>query len=293
MRTILLAIAASALAALLGALLGWGVWLARGPEAGDPPALALIQRSPPETPSERAPRRPKAGQGLPSNPSGGTGATRLAVVIDDIGMSLAPVREFLDLDVPVTFSILPNLPHTRGAADLILQSHREYIIHLPMEPQDYPVHDPGPNPLLLQLALPETQRRLQGYLAELPGAIGASNHMGSAYTADEEHMALVQGELAQRRLIFLNSKTGASPVPQHIAAQAGYRYLQRDVFLDNVREQPAVAAALRQAIRIARRRGHAIAIGHPFGETRAALAEALAEGEFEGVELVNLSALAP
>lgn len=292
MRTLMMVITAACLAALLGGLVGWGVWRVRGP-GSDAPALALVRQVPRAAEPEEGPGRPDADEGPVSNrPDRPAGPGRLALVIDDLGMSLDQVREFLDLGVPVTFSILPDLPHSRGAADLVLQSRREYIIHLPMQPEDYPVHDPGPNPLLLSLGLPETGRRLDHYLAELPQAIGASNHMGSAYTADPEHMALVQAELAHRRLIFLNSKTGPSPVPAHIAAEGGYRYLQRDVFLDNVREPPAVAEALRHAARIARRRGRAIAIGHPFRETHDAIAQAIASGDLAGVTLVNLSDLA-
>jgi hypothetical protein len=292
MRTIVLAVLAALGAALLGGLLGWGMWAVRGrPHSADPPSLALVQPAPPNPAAPEPGRRLRPDPGLRNNPRRG-GAARLALVIDDIGHNLGAPREFLALGVPLTFSILPDLPYTRAAAELILRARRDYIIHMPMEPADYPDQDPGPNPLLLRLDLPETQRRLLAYLAELPGAIGASNHMGSAYTGDEARMALVQGELARHRLIFLNSKTSATPVPAHVAAQGGYRYLERDVFLDNVREERAIGRELRHALRRAERRGHAIAIGHPYGETLAALADALARGELQGVELVSLSELA-
>ncbi len=291
MRTLALAVLAALGAALVGGLLGWGLWTVRGrPYAADPPALALVRAVPPAQGPLEPRRRTGRDPGLRSNPRGG-GPAQLALVIDDIGMNLGAVRDFLALGVPLTFSILPDLPHTRSSAELILRARRNYIIHMPMQPEDYPIHDPGPNPLLLGLDLPETQRRLAEYLTELPAAIGASNHMGSAYTADESHMALVQGELARHRLLFLNSKTSSTPVPARIAAQGGYRYLQRDVFLDNVREQRAIGRELLHAVRQAERRGHAIAIGHPYGETLAALREALDQGELQGVELVSLTDL--
>src|SRR5262249_3072059 len=107
-----------------------------------------------------------------------------------------------------------------------------------------------------------------------------------------EHMALVQDVLARHRLVFLNSKTSATPVPARIASEGGYRYLQRDVFLDNVRETGSIARELAHAARVAERRGRATAIGHPYGGTLAALREALGSGEFRDVELVSLSALA-
>ena len=286
MRTILLAVVGAVSAALVGGLLGWGVWTARGRPQADTPALAIMQQLPPSTvsadPIQRRNGRVRAST---------DGVPRLAIVIDDIGQSLTQVDEFLALQVPLTFSILPDLPHTRGSAERILRAQHEYIIHMPMQPDSYPNQNPGPNPLLLGQGLPETQERLREYMAELPQAVGASNHMGSAYTGDTEHMALVQRVLAQHRLFFLNSKTSATPVPARIAAEGGYAYLSRDVFLDNVRDVRAIDRELRQAVYRAQRKGYAIAIGHPYGETLAALSGALSQGALRDVQLVSLTDL--
>ena len=295
-RWVLLAIPAGLGAVAFGGFLGWLLWQASGrPVSTETLALALVQPGPraresaylsdPDRGSPEPSRRPRrwaAGE-----------APRLVIVVDDIGQSLGPVRELLALDLPLTFAILPDLPHSREAARMILAAGRQYIIHLPMEPGDYPVHDPGPNPMLLSLDLAETRRRLEGYLLDLPRAQGASNHMGSAYTADEPRMTLVQTELARRGLLFLNSKTSNSPVPARIAAQGGHRYLERDIFLDNVIERQAITRELRHALATARRLGSAIAIGHPHRETVEALrALAAARGRVQ-VEMARLGDLLP
>ena len=313
-RTFLILGLAGLGAALSGALLAWGLAVHQtGPDGASLPRLALVRNLPPaEAPAARPPRAPAAtpnggnagpngGNAGPNGgnagPNGGNAApareARLALVIDDIGHSLPALRDFLALGVPMTFSVLPDLPHSRAAAELIAGARGEYIIHLPMEPQDYPVQNPGPNPLLLDLGLPETQRRLRAYLEELPGAIGASNHMGSAYTYDQPHMAVVQDELARRSLLFLNSKTSASPVPAEVAQRGGYRYLERDVFLDNEVSEGAIERELRHAVGRARRNGHAIAIGHPHPETYRVVRRALESGELDAVNLVSLSTLRP
>lgn len=287
MRTVAFAMLTALGAALFGAVLGWGVWVMRGQPQAQAPALALMQPMPGATDAAvRDPRR--VGGRMVRAPDG---APRLAIVIDDIGQSVTQVDDFLALGVPITFSILPDLAHTRGSAQHIVQARREYIIHLPMQPENYPFRNPGPSPMLLDQSPQETQRLLQGYIAELPDAVGASNHMGSAYTGDEAHMALVQAELAKHQLFFLNSKTNASPVPGRIAAHAGYPYLSRDVFLDNVRDVALIERQITKAVQRARDRGYAIAIGHPYGETLTALNNALARGDLAGVELIQLSEL--
>lgn len=304
--TALAVLAVALLATVGGALLGWGVMRLKGGAAAMTrplPSLALIQRhqieldenpsaadQPRQSLRSRRPRYRPQGSNSPDRTAPG-GTPRLAIVIDDIGQSLSAPRELLSLGVPLTFSVLPDLPHSRQAAELIARARREFIIHLPMEPLDYPVHDPGPQPLLLSLDAEQTRERIEAYLRELPGATGASNHMGSAYTADPDRMAMVQRLLADRNLFFLNSKTSASPVPAAIAQRGRYPYLERDVFLDVERDERFIARALEQAIGRAQRRGYAIAIGHPYPETVQVLHAALSGPTIEGVELVSLSDL--
>ena len=69
--------------------------------------------------------------------------------------------------------------------------------------------------------------------------------------------------LAERNLLFLNSRTVPSTVPRTVARQGQYDFLERDIFLDNVRDISAIKKALAKALRVARQRGQAVAIGHP------------------------------
>ena len=315
-RTAVLATACAALAAAIGgALLGWSAMRLEGGAAALTRAavrLSLVRQAGEEgtsgqwlepAPGAAMPRRRAGGQGsnaaerwrgqpgLRDQGQGEPGAARLAIVIDDIGESLSAPRQLLRIPAPITFSILPDLPHTREAARVIAQGGREFIIHLPMEPVDFPVHDPGPRPLLLSLDREQIRQRMEAYFRELPGAIGASNHMGSAYTADAARMTLVERTLAERHLFFLNSKTSPSPVPAEIARAGRYAYLERDVFLDNDRDERLIARQLHLAIAHALRHGRAIAIGHPYPETMQVLRAGLTGDALQGVQVVPLSEL--
>src|SRR5262249_57208413 len=55
-------------------------------------------------------------------------------------------------------------------------------------------------------------------------------------------------------------------VPARIAAQGGYPYVSRDVFLDNERDVRAIERELLHAVYRAERKGYAVAIGHPYAE---------------------------
>ena len=65
--------------------------------------------------------------------------------------------------------------------------------------------------------------------------------------------------------------------------------LRRDVFLDNIRDEAYINGQFDQLLQAARRKGHAIAIGHPHPETLAVLARRLDDLRRQGVQLISLS----
>ena len=106
-------------------------------------------------------------------------AHRVAIVIDDLGGDNDLFQNLLDLNVPVTFSILPFTPFARSTAQKAFQKGREIILHLPMEPRGYPQVNPGKGALLHSMNKEELLRQLARDIAAVPHARGVSNHMGS------------------------------------------------------------------------------------------------------------------
>ena len=126
----------------------------------------------------------------------------------------------------------------------------------------------------------------------VPGAVGFNNHMGSLVTADRHIMSLVMAEAKSRGLMFLDSRT----TPNTVAIGAADRYAlpraARDVFLDNEIIAENIAARLAETERVARRRGGAIAIGHPHTVTLEVLERWIPDARARGFELAPISAMA-
>ena len=99
----------------------------------------------------------------------------------------------------------------------------------------------------------------------------------------------VTEELGARGLLFVDSRTTPLSVAAAEAHRRGVPSTGRDVFLDNVADVARIRAQLRHAETIARRTGAAIAIGHPYPETVAALAEWLPTLEERGFALVPVT----
>jgi len=146
------------------------------------------------------------------------------------------------------------------------------LLHLPMEPLDYPHRaDPGPGALFVGMEDTEILARLEDNLAQIPQAIGVNNHMGSRFTADRAGMATVLGALKGKDMFFLDSLTTGKSVVQEQARKIGLTNLRRQIFLDNVQNVQAILFQLRKAERLAHSTGDVIAIGHPYPETLEAL----------------------
>ena len=158
-------------------------------------------------------------------------------------------------------------------AALAKDKGRELLVHLPMEPKGWPKVNPGKGALFTDMDAKELRAVLADDLAQVPGARGANNHMGSRFTQTASAMAVVMAELKKRSMYFLDSLTAphSQGVPQ--ARAAGLPVYKRSVFLDNIRDAGAIMRQLEKAERQAAGTGQAVAIGHPYPETLAALKE--------------------
>ncbi|MEW6488639.1 MAG: divergent polysaccharide deacetylase family protein [Thermodesulfobacteriota bacterium] len=216
---------------------------------------------------------------------------RLAVVVDDLGGDLGRAEALLDLEIPITPSIIPHLCQSREVAEAARDRGRAFLLHLPMQPRGYPEIDPGRGALLEGMSEPDIRRTVAEDLAAVPGVSGVNNHMGSRFTELEEPLRWVMDELAKRELFFLDSVTSPATVAATVARESGLATVRRDVFIDNNREVEAIGRQIDAAVAKARQNGRAVAIGHPYPETLEALRQAAARIRAEGVRVVPLGEL--
>jgi polysaccharide deacetylase 2 family uncharacterized protein YibQ len=219
----------------------------------------------------------------------------IAIVIDDFGYNESNVAAgFIDLDYPITISILPNTPHSAGIAAAARRAGKEVLVHIPMQPRGYPEVDPGEGALLVGDTREQLNRRLDAALDDVPYAVGANNHMGSAFTSLHIPMRVVMSKLSARGLYFLDSMTTPESVGVYEAHRAGVPVARNRLFIDSPLDESGridVDSQMEELLEIARKNGSAVGIGHPYPETLHVLKRALPELERQGIELVFVSKL--
>jgi len=212
------------------------------------------------------------------------------LIIDDLGDRWDYGQRALALPEAVTYAILPGTPYGQRLARLAHADGHEVMLHQPMEALE--PTSLGVGALDSRMSRDQFLRTLRANLDALPQASGINNHMGSGLTRNTEAMVWLMAELRRRGgLYFVDSRTIADSVAQRVARHEGVATIGRDVFLDHERTTAAIEKQLLRAMKLARTRGSAVAIGHPYPETLTVLEAALPRLEQFGIRLTRVSQL--
>lgn len=214
---------------------------------------------------------------------------KIAIIIDDIGNSRSHLEAAL-LPGKVTFAVLPFTPHARSFALRAHHQGKQIMLHAPM--QAVRGNRLGPGALTTEMSSEEIKLELQRALDFVPYVAGVNNHMGSYFTQVEPAMRAVLETLQYKQLYFIDSRTSEFSVAERLAKELEVASNHRHVFLDNEVDFGYLSAQWRQLIELAREKGEAIGIGHPYPETLAFLKQEIPKLEALGVELVYASDLA-
>lgn len=213
----------------------------------------------------------------------------IAIVIDDLGNNLALGRRAVELPGPLGFAILPLRPQTVALADYAHRLNREVIAHIPMDNRENKVL--GPGALKASMNREIFNQNLMAAIQSVPHLQGVSNHMGSLLTENPEQMDWLMTALSALPLYFIDSRTSRETVAHQTARKHRIGSLERDVFLDNDTRYEAIDYQFNRLLKLARRNGSALAIGHPYPSTLDYLEKALPELESRGIHLVSPSQL--
>ncbi len=216
---------------------------------------------------------------------------RIAIIIDDLGYERAAGERAIGLPGALTVAILPNTPSARALADAAHASGKEVIVHLPLQAvEDEEAGDD--THIDIDTTAAEFASAFDAALASVPHAVGVNNHRGSLLTRHPGHMQWLMDNIRrQPNWYFVDSYTTHLSVALRIAEESGVPALKRDVFLDSSREPDDIQREIERLKLKAKRNGRAVAIGHPYPETLAALEAALPQLAREGFELVSVSSL--
>ena len=159
-------------------------------------------------------------------------APRLALVLFGFGDDLDEAKRVFDLPVPFAVALTPDAKTSSAMFRAAHEKGREVVLHVPLEPVNYPQLNPGPGTLLVTMKPDRATGTMRRWLDQAGPVVGVANHMGSLATQDMTLMGAVYRELRRRHLPFIHLLPAAGAVCRPLAAEMGVIYDEPDAVLD-------------------------------------------------------------
>lgn len=211
------------------------------------------------------------------------GRAKLVLIIDDVA-----TFEHASMVKSIGLKITPSIfPATKTHPDTpnIARTFEFYMIHLPMQAKHF--DSPEIGTLTVNESFESMLEKIKKIRRDFPRAKYTNNHTGSRFTSDYDAMDKAYRALIEQGFIFVDSKTIAQTAVARAAKKYNQPYISRDIFLDDDPSAEAVRRELVAAVNLAKKRGYAIAIGHPKKNTIAVI-KASKNNILKDVEVVYL-----
>ncbi|MDO6567872.1 divergent polysaccharide deacetylase family protein [Alteromonas sp. 1_MG-2023] len=210
---------------------------------------------------------------------------RIIIILDDLGYRQSDLAAFR-LPSEVTFSILPQTPLAQTISRKAEQQGRAVMLHMPMQSTSGKAM--GPLGLSTDMYPAAITHTLRAALKSVPNAVGVNNHMGSAFTVEEQAMQTIMEEIKRQGLFFVDSRTSVYTTAQKVAERLGVPNTSRQVFLDNDRSTRSLYKQFEYTKKLAKRNGTVVVIAHPYPETLTFLTQILPTLANEGITLTSV-----
>jgi polysaccharide deacetylase 2 family uncharacterized protein YibQ len=221
------------------------------------------------------------------------GRPKIALVIEGLGVSSASTAlAATQLPPEVTLAFSPYGTDVQKLVDQARGVGHEVLLHVPMEPLDFPDSDPGPNLLQAGASSDENQKRLAWALGRFTGYVGIANLQGSRFLGEENALEPVLATLTKRGLLFFDDGSNARSVAPKVAATTKTALVKADIVIDSVQSRESIDSQLQELERRARESGSATGSGWIYLLTVQRVTDWAAHLEERGFDLVPLSALA-
>ncbi len=207
----------------------------------------------------------------------------LFIIIDDITRQ-SQIDKINNIGYDITMSFMPPTPRHKNSA-IIAQNIDSAMIHLPLEAQSFKFEEE--NTLHIGDSYEKIEKRIKLLRSLYPNVLYTNNHTGSKFTSNKVSMNRLLKALKKYDFIFVDSRTTAQSVVKEYTKKHNMPYIVRNIFLDNEKNFTYIQNQLKKAIKIAKKRGYAIAIGHPYSITMEVLNKS--KNLFKDVNLLHIN----
>jgi polysaccharide deacetylase 2 family uncharacterized protein YibQ len=275
-----------------------------------PPAPTPVPVAKTETPPAPAPQQPAVttnpvDQAAPVNaaaapawhkftrPFKPTDRPRIALIISDLGFAATATQAAVqEMPGDVTLAFSSQAPDIESWIAKARAAGHETILTVPMEPNDYPKNDPGPNTLLIALPDKDNISRINWAMARADGFVGVMPAMGEKFVTAENKLAPVLDVVKEHQLMMIDGTNNKNSLIASLSRLAHIPFARSEVLIDAAASRNAIDAQLASIEAMAKEKGQAVGIALPYPVTFEKLKAWIATLDQKGFVLAPISALA-
>jgi polysaccharide deacetylase 2 family uncharacterized protein YibQ len=214
-----------------------------------------------------------------------TNKAKLVIILDDVsfGYQVKAIKNLPFKATPSFFpptKIHPNTP-------IYAKEFKDYMVHVPMEAVHF--SHPEPDTMNINWSYYQIKNRIDEIKKWFPNAKFINNHTGSKFTANINSMKYLFQVLKEDNLGFVDSRTTPYSKAEIVEKIYHIPFFERNIFLDNKQNVKYIQNQLQKAVKLAQKRGYAIAIGHPHPTTIEALNKS--KNILKNVDVISINEL--
>ena len=188
---------------------------------------------------------------------------RVGLVLAGIGLNGAASEDAIrTLPGGVTLAVSPYAVDPDPLLAEARLSEHEYLLSIPMEPESFPLNDPGDHALTTRASPEDNNRQLIWVLSRFAGYVGATGALGvtrgERFASVPDQMDPVLAALAQRGLLYVDPRPGESERDHGRLPSVWSRDV--DVVIDEPDDAASIDGKLAVLNRIAHEKGSALGL---------------------------------
>lgn len=218
---------------------------------------------------------------------------RIGLVIGDLGLATTATQAAVqDLPGEVTLAFSSLAPELESWLAKSRVAGHETVLTIPMEPENYPQNDPGPNTLLTTLPDQDNVSRIRWALARADNYVAIMPSMGQKFVTSEAKLSPILDVVKDQELIIFDGTLNRESLIAPLSRLGKIPFTRADTVIDAAASRSAIETQLDMLEKTALEKGQAIGIALPYPVTFEKLREWIPTLEKKGIILAPLTALA-
>ena len=213
---------------------------------------------------------------------------KLAILIDDVGMNTKVAEKFMETGMDISYAVLPFLPRSKAANELLRENGYATILHMPMAGSNDRLNSRTPGLITTDMGKKNIYNMFDAAIENVGDVDGFNNHMGSRFTSNRVKMEELLSYATEKDLFYIDSKTSRNNVGYDIAKEYGIKTYYCSHFLDNNKDIEKIKDEIRFSVNLAKKRGKVLVIGHYHKNMAQALMEMKDYIDEENIKLVSV-----